>query len=371
MPIKFRCSYCRQFLGISRGRAGGVVDCPTCGRSIRVPGLDGSVQPVPTPELNVRDAKLIRALDELANWHAPLPAAAVQDAEEEPEEEIPQPIAEPIPIEVPLPPEPISVHASPVVAIPQRAEPAEPTNGQDVSTAPTADAALSVAAAISELNQIAVAEPNVQHFDVQPPVRHTSPRFFGGIVVAASLLFLIVGVGGGYWAATTMSQRRTTHETAPEVNPTESPPESLPAVTGRITYKTADGSTLPDRQARVLVLPREREGTLKLSPVGFRAADDPADVRLATAAVKSLGGDFTQADDGGNYQVHLPNPGTFHLVVLSNYSPRRESDEVDPELVRVLAPYFEQSANLVGRTKAYFDQVRYKGGAAEIRDHTF
>ena len=79
MPIKFRCSYCRQFLGISRNRAGEVFDCPTCGRTIRVPSLDGTVAPVPAPELNAADAHLARALDELAALAEPgaAPRAAV------------------------------------------------------------------------------------------------------------------------------------------------------------------------------------------------------------------------------------------------------------------------------------------------------
>ena len=66
MPIKFRCTKCKQFLGISREKAGAVVDCPTCGRTIRVPSLDGSVAPVPEPKLEVDDPRLSEALDELA-----------------------------------------------------------------------------------------------------------------------------------------------------------------------------------------------------------------------------------------------------------------------------------------------------------------
>ncbi|HID22034.1 MAG TPA: hypothetical protein EYP14_06490, partial [Planctomycetaceae bacterium] len=66
MPIKFRCKHCRQLLGIARSRAGAVVDCPACGRTIRVPGLDGRVDPIPTPALDFQDSELVRALDELA-----------------------------------------------------------------------------------------------------------------------------------------------------------------------------------------------------------------------------------------------------------------------------------------------------------------
>ncbi len=67
MPIKFRCQHCRQFLGISRSKAGEIFDCPTCGWTLRVPDLDGSIKPLPSPGLDMGDSKLAKALDELAS----------------------------------------------------------------------------------------------------------------------------------------------------------------------------------------------------------------------------------------------------------------------------------------------------------------
>jgi hypothetical protein len=43
MPIRFRCAYCNQLLGISRRKAGTVVRCPTCAGQVVVPGSDGDV----------------------------------------------------------------------------------------------------------------------------------------------------------------------------------------------------------------------------------------------------------------------------------------------------------------------------------------
>ncbi|MFL5240753.1 MAG: hypothetical protein ACJ8FY_01480 [Gemmataceae bacterium] len=37
MPIRFRCSYCNQMLGISRRKIGSLVRCPTCAGQIVVP----------------------------------------------------------------------------------------------------------------------------------------------------------------------------------------------------------------------------------------------------------------------------------------------------------------------------------------------
>jgi hypothetical protein len=40
MPIRFRCAYCNQLLGIARRKAGTVVRCPTCAGQVIVPNVD-------------------------------------------------------------------------------------------------------------------------------------------------------------------------------------------------------------------------------------------------------------------------------------------------------------------------------------------
>src|SRR5262245_32816362 len=39
MPIRFRCAYCNQLLGIARRKSGTVVRCPTCAGHVVVPNL--------------------------------------------------------------------------------------------------------------------------------------------------------------------------------------------------------------------------------------------------------------------------------------------------------------------------------------------
>ncbi len=109
MPIKFRCQHCRQFLGISRAKSGDVFDCPTCGRTLRVPDLDGSVKPLPTPGLNMQDNKLAKALAELADIGKPVetheePPESARDSG--PQEIVAHQRAEPIdlpPLRIPKP----------------------------------------------------------------------------------------------------------------------------------------------------------------------------------------------------------------------------------------------------------------------------
>jgi hypothetical protein len=47
MPIRFRCSYCNQLMGIARRKAGSTVRCPTCHADLVVPAAED--EPVSPP----------------------------------------------------------------------------------------------------------------------------------------------------------------------------------------------------------------------------------------------------------------------------------------------------------------------------------
>jgi hypothetical protein len=50
MPIRFRCAYCNQLMGIARRKAGTVVSCPTCQGQVVVPSPEpGLVEPMLVP----------------------------------------------------------------------------------------------------------------------------------------------------------------------------------------------------------------------------------------------------------------------------------------------------------------------------------
>jgi hypothetical protein len=48
MPIRFRCAYCNQLMGIARRKAGSVVRCPNCAGQVIVPSPVGE-EPIPQP----------------------------------------------------------------------------------------------------------------------------------------------------------------------------------------------------------------------------------------------------------------------------------------------------------------------------------
>ena len=403
MPIKFRCNFCRQFLGISRAQAGGVVDCPTCGRSIRVPLLDGTVQPLPMPELNLQDAHLARALDELAQLgdllDQPLPVAksAAMGFERERDEsgddgdeanQIPQPIPEPIPIEMPIAPTPIKLDR-PVQVLEPPPNASSVVSGQSVasgqgaSNVPSArENEQSLMAELLSLAQPPVEQrlPSAQqsHADELPrseshsavlasgsrPMRRPAV-FFRSTFAVLGLFLSGMFVERFVRVLESLSPAASSHGTDPVAAPVVVPSE----LTGRITYKSAEGESQPDRGARLIVFPDERLGEVKLPVVGFRPADGEADARVAAASIRALGGTLATVDEEGHFQLDLP-AGSYRVLVLSRFQSRAEAQAADPALLKQLAAYFENPTELLGRAEHHFAPLRIKM-TGEIWDHSF
>jgi len=384
VPIKFRCNYCRQFLGISRAQAGGVVDCPTCGRSIRVPLLDGTVQPLPTPELNLQDAHLARALDELAQlgdlFDKPLPAAksassgfASDEADDDDENEIPQLIPEPIPIEVPIAPTPIRIDP-PMQALESVPDSASVEVGRAVLNGHSAvNAAAREQSLLSELASLApppVLTGPQRESDSPAPPRSTarasrSRGSFGRSSFAVLGLFL-----AGMFVERFARILESLHPAA--VSTTQPPaPEATPSgeITGRITFKSLEGESQPDRGARLIVFPAERSGEVKLPVAGFRPADGEVDAKVASAALKALGGAVATADEQGRFHLDIP-AGSYRILVLSHFQSRDESEAIAPDIAKLLSAYFDKPTDLLGRVKHHFAPLRVKG-TGDVWDHAF
>ena len=341
MPIKFRCDQCRQLLGISRARAGQLVDCPTCGRTVRVPELNGTRAPIPKPALDLQDSQLAGALDELARI-GDLDDVAADAPAPPPAPEVLAPVPAPVPVPIQLP---------------------EP----DAVPAPPPSAPAPQYSAVDELASLAEAATRTGTRGRLPALRSPS-------VLAAMCVMLMLGIAAGYLLGRNGGSREaSTKSGQPVANGSEggrSGGAAVPAVNGRITWKDG-GSSQPDERARVFVFPKQRAGTRKLDVVGFRASDGAEDYQSAAAALRALGGDITLVDKEGKFTLSLPAAGTFHILVLSNFQLRDEDDPTDKQLLDLLAEYFERPEQLLGRVACHFGQVRYQGDKPVIYDHSF
>lgn len=353
MPIKFRCNYCHQFLGISRNQAGGVFDCPTCGRTIRVPELDGSSAPLPPPELDGADAHLARALDELAalaNWEQVAPVIA-QEVEAQ-EEEFPQPLPEPVPVEIPVPlsqPSPVSLTTGATVA-------AEHSN---------------LSAVLEELSQQSLAIPHLEQQRDGEAVGTLSSIPLVWLALGP-VLCLVMGLGLG-WVLGQSGSRSEVQIAQPE--DAASGPGAVQAgellASGRISFQAEDGQIQPDVGAGVLLLPQTWDAASRLSPIGLRPADSEADQRVAVAVAEAMSGGLTWTNADGEYTLKVPATGTYRLVVLSRLASRPDNLAVDEADDAQLSRYLENPEMTLGQRAYLVREVEVAGNSSPKWDHQF
>lgn len=367
MPIKFRCPHCRQFLGISPAKAGELTDCPACGRTVRVPNLDGSVAPLPPVRIDLRDTQLadaLSALSQIGTRHsppgtaaAPLPAPATAGTGIA---AAPQPIAVAVPVTPPLRPERVASSVAQTVQPPSTA--AVPNLLIDFDPMPVA---------------------------VKPPRRSRGMSFPPELRIAVAALIVVVTFLAGVLAGRAWERRsKGSAAASPNVLPTRDhgplpaarsqlpsfaqlPPSSAPVqgVSGMLTYVAEDGQSRPDGGGRVIALPEQAPRTPPLVASGFRAGAVQADRERAVSAIQGLGGDFAIADADGHYQLQLP-AGRYHILWVSRHQPRDPATPLDAQASGVLGRWFDQPNALVGSVRIDASALDFDGTVG-VFNHSF
>ena len=342
------------------------MDCPQCGRTLRVPRLDGKIAPLPELELDLNDSNLAKALDELA---------AIGQARDEDVLES-EPVEQAVAVSAPpvaAPPPPRIMHDAPLpaipVTVPQPVRPPAP---------PPSDGSLDKALAVLAAGPApeAIRPAPSPRFETVPNTGATSStRLIGGAVLIAVVCFSLgYAIGSRQAGMTTQSSKPATNQPAvavvkPPAGNGEAQAEAT--LSGRITYLTQSGDNRPDRGARVIVFPPSRAGLAKLSVAGFRAADEVADMQVAAAGLKALGGAIAVVRDDGTYSLSVTGPGEYQVLVLSHFQSRDADKQLSPRLRSLLESYFDRPDQLLGTLDYHHGQVRHKGAGSEIWDYSF
>lgn len=324
-----------------------------CGRTVRVPDLDGTIAPLPTPEMDHGDRGLAMALDALAALESG--PAVVAEIEARPA------IVKPVALSAPP-----AVEAVPI-AIPEFQESASASSPRE---------------SVDPLKDLGTIPPPLEP---SKPFSAGSARPFswskrefswgaGGLLVGLLIGRLSVSqrpepvVQGGAQpvaVAGAPNDAGTKQQDVPAV-----PADTKRAVEGRVTYLTAMGETRADVGARVLILPVKHPAASRIATRSFQAGASAGDVKLAQAAIRSLGGDFALADAEGRYEVFLASPGKYRLLIVSRYQPRADSAP-KPDLLTALQEWFDQPLLLLGQTQFLTTDIQFDGQAGSLRDHLF
>lgn len=361
MPIKFRCQHCRQLLGISRSRAGAVVDCPQCGRSLRVPELDGRLRKLPEPgKTQKHDTSLLSALSELSSLQDDAEAAAATSPGSpsgSAQTRNPDPNASHANVILDL--EPLSVSEPVDVEISAQNPDFDESDSQLEQPVPLAESLEELAA----LNNDAVSADLLDDMRRVRSERGFLSSFLFGAIAAFAL-----GFATGWFV-----RPKTESPSRPEVVQQKDPnnpqaettaPDSVPTagqrnIEGVVEFRNAAGHSLPDQGAIVFLLPTERKGTFKLSARSLLKPEGNEDRQAVIAALQALGGDMVIADANGRYRLSGRAKTNSMVVAVSRNTERPTDVPVAAQILAVLEMYFETTEHISGRLAVQSQLVQY------------
>lgn len=376
MPIKFRCEYCKQLIGIADSKAGSLVDCPTCARTLRVPNREGIVEAPPRPVVDFADDGLRRALDELAQIgqsegnispHDPRAAsAAVAGSSAEVESPANSTGASAAMERQPnAPGNAIALEPLPSVKVidPPRSPSGSASDTIETHADVLAELAAQPGASQSALVNLPAAPVNVPNG--RPP-RNYSLR----ALVCTCVLSLLIGMGSGFglgrhWPATPNVPASLLSNKS---QPAPQPAAHSPQVMGRLTFRDAQQRVRPDAGASVVVLPVTWQ-LEKLRASGFRPNDDEESFRVAATQLAEKGGRLARADEQGRFVMELPQGDEFTLIALSHFSGAAATEAAAHS--HQIGTYFSRPDQLTGKLAVQVTTIKCSDSKPVVWDHTF
>ena len=362
MPIKFRCVHCGQYLGISHSKAGTIVDCPTCGRSVGVPQKDGQAERVGRPSLNHEDSQLAEALREVA---------AIAQSSEIAMPQIPperRPAADAR--------ETREVHAPPPKVVPAAplapARPIEPEPGGFIQpealnddSADDDEETFYERVPFKSLESLTTAEPvpaadpsrPEQSSYAQLPWTNEVPWKLWLAFIAVGFVAILAGFALGRWDRNKEPAAASPQDRDKSTEPAESAPPAIDryadllanfgevSFAGSVTFARGDGAPVQkDAGAWVYAFPAEKAGKEKI-PADWLDVTSPAeygtDHALFVAALRVMGGNAVQAQSEGEFQLHLPQKGRYWILVCSGQIERDPDQAPTKEVIELLSEYVD------------------------------
>ncbi|MBL8809622.1 MAG: hypothetical protein JNM43_05550, partial [Planctomycetaceae bacterium] len=393
MPIQFRCEYSQQLLGISQSRAGSMVDCPACGRSLLVPSKEGApAKPAPSKKAQA-DARLLNALAELSGLGQLATETATPSTPS-----VPQPRSPKLTQAAAVTPKPAGSTVDQIrivplkpgtqdafrelADIPEDDQPDEITDLEEPelieepepesadqsprSTIPQADPFREALQELTTLPPLAAAQP------LPLPVPSTSRTVFGMLLLVTA----VVTFGAGYLVG---KSRTATADPSLTANPASSAPDpsrpsssesdktnqkktdipekSDPAevagqLKGTVKYKNATGEMVADADALVILVPSKNTTNLRLDGRPLREEEKSPARSSIEAALNILQVSITRVGADGAFVVPQKHSQSQRLVVISRHKSRPDGESVAGDAQQTLADWFESTSHLVGRLAA-------------------
>lgn len=386
MPVQFTCSHCHRRLSVAHRKAGTTVACPKCGHPNVVPGssvsqvtgeahaatLAAEPQPAPPPVPEPPQAPPAKsslpeagpAFEEVLQFiteqdtgtAAPPPQSSPPPREESPASQHGNPRT---------PREESPIEAASAVAAPPPAPPVESAVVAGVSS-PIAPPPLPplVESRLPPVSSAATrtAATRRRHDDgtvlmLTRKAVYAQAVLAGGLTLLAFLAGLTIG-------------RSSRPAGKPERDGKQAAGEPVP-LEGYVLYSLSPGHSMPDAGAIVIALPAGKTSGRKLAARGLHPGDgDDLSAVPAIDDLRSLGGAVARADERGQFQLVVPKPGDFSILIVSRRSKRPSDQTIAMSDQQELARVFASPSDLIGEQR-YAIVSRRLAGAPPPYTHEF
>ncbi|HEX3659615.1 MAG TPA: hypothetical protein VHV55_27755 [Pirellulales bacterium] len=177
-------------------------------------------------------------------------------------------------------------------------------------------------------------------------------------IYAQAVIFLVVACVAflaGYWVGQSRAPATASKSAS-------APPKAEPVrLAGNITFNDSMGKPSADAGAVIIALPIQPPSA-KLKAKGLRP-EDPLDAAHedAVSRVKAAGGDYARANNQGAYDLVVPAPGNYYVLIISQHATRPANTHVPDADLKLLSPYFEVVTDLLGPHRYSVAKQRLSG----------
>lgn len=374
MPVQFTCSRCHRRLSVAHRKAGTTVACPKCGSPNVVPGSAIN-------QAESQAAPAAPATDEVATAAAPeaalpaLPESPVDPPEKGDFQELISTAFDDVQhliteqetggaAEAAMAPPPI---APPVMTpvTPPAAAPVEAALSAPVAPPPIPPATAAT---------IEPRLPSVSSTASRRPAARRG-RHDDGVVLLLSrqAVYAQAALAGGlallaFLAGLTMGRASRPVQKSESGSPAASEPVPLE---GYVLYSPSSGNTMPDAGAIIIALPAGKAPAEKIAASGLRPGDgDDLSAVPAVDELRAIGGAIARADQRGQYQLVVPRPGDFSILIVSRRAKRGSERTIAMADQQALARVFASPSDLIGQQR-YAIISRRLAGAPPPYNHEF
>ncbi|HJT33465.1 MAG TPA: hypothetical protein VJ783_15585 [Pirellulales bacterium] len=142
------------------------------------------------------------------------------------------------------------------------------------------------------------------------------------------------------------------------------------ALEGHIGYTFATDASEPDAGAVIAVLPAKTQPARKLEASLFHPGAAEASTVAARDALESLGGALAKAGDDGHFQLVVPRPGEYYLLIVSSHAERPSDQPISRKHFAKLSGYFDAPAQAIDDKRYAWLSRRLTGAPPPVR-HEF